>query len=55
MKKLSLKRVTSLLIAIILAMPVGITGLAEEADNASIYVGDEANTYALPLIAVIWL
>ena len=47
MKKLSLKRVTSLLIAIILAMPVGITGLAEEGDNASIYALDEANTYAL--------
>ena len=47
MKKLSLKRVASLLIAIILAMPVGITGLAEEADNASIYAVDEANSYAL--------
>ena len=47
MKKLSFKRVTSLLIAIILAMPVGITGLTEEADNASIYAVDEANTYAL--------
>ena len=47
MKKLSLKRVASLLIAIILAMPVGITGLAEEADNASIYVTDEANSYVV--------
>ena len=36
MIKHTIRRVTSLLIAIILAMPVGITGLAEEANNTVI-------------------